>query len=157
MNCMKQAKDWKHPELLAAASVICLLLLATAAHTLPTLGRGSLDEAALDVHVMLQLARVEAVSRNRNCHLIVDRSARSLRVLDGHGTPALDDDELLHEKTLPLSIGLDLPGDSDSRQVTFRPSGGPTPGSVIVSTDGHRRRISVDGGGRLSIGPERPI
>src|SRR6185436_19148601 len=71
---------------------------------LPILPRDDVRLAAEQVHTYLQLARVEAVSRERVCLLLVDATSGTMRVADSAGTPETADDLVLHEVELPRGV-----------------------------------------------------
>jgi Tfp pilus assembly protein FimT len=116
---MTDNQHYSLPELLAVISAICLLLLATSAYYLPTLSTGSLESSVHDLHVAVQLARIEAVSRNRECRIEIDSNHHSVKIYDSLGTTGTADDQLLHQLDLPSSIQLTHPDSS----VTFTAEG----------------------------------
>ena len=57
----------------------------------------------------MQLARIEAISRNRDCRFAVDTSTNRISVLDTVGTVAVGDDILLYESNLPDTVSFARP------------------------------------------------
>jgi len=116
---MTRNHHYSLPELLAVIGTICLLLLATSATYIPTLSTGSLEGSVHDLHVAIQIARVEAVSRNRDCRIEIDSNQHSVQIYDSLGTAGTADDRLLHQLDFPAGIQLTHPDAS----VTFTPEG----------------------------------
>lgn len=110
-------------ELLIVVAMVSLAMLAVATYTLPWLAKEDLRGAVYDVQTYMQLARIEAVSRNRDCRFVVDTNTRRVSVLDANGTPAnLFDDVLLYEKDLPDTVSFARP-DTGSAVTLNNPSG----------------------------------
>jgi type II secretory pathway pseudopilin PulG len=100
-------------ELLFVVALSSLTLGVTASYTLPL---HTDDEDALDAaeaaRTFAQLARLEAIHRNRSCSLIVDPAAGTLRVVDSMGTAQEGDDEVLYERALAAPLTFDRPDGS---------------------------------------------
>lgn len=140
-------------ESLLLVAAAALAVLATAARVLPGATTPStVRRAALQLHTDLQLARVEAVSRDRLCYARLDLEQRSIAVLDSMGTPSETDDRRLRETTLPPSVIVtsgeadpEAPADN-ARTLTleFRPEGVATTGAITVFDGSEYRRVRVD-------------
>jgi len=110
-------------ELLIVVAMASLALLAIATYTLPWLAKEDLRGAVYDVQTYMQLARIEAVSRNRDCRFVIDTNTRRVAVLDANGTISnLSDDILLYETDLPDTVSFARP-DSGSAVTLQNPSG----------------------------------
>ncbi len=96
-------------ELLIVLAVASLGLLAVGTYALPWIAREALRSAVYDVQTYMQLARIEAISRNRDCRFAVDTSTNRISVLDTVGTPAVGDDILLYESDLPDTVSFARP------------------------------------------------
>jgi len=96
-------------ELLVVVSSASLLLMAAAAFSIPMLQQESMKEAAYEIQSGLQLTRIEAVSRNRDCRFVLDATLRTVSVLDSMGTGTKTDDQTLHESQLPSTISFASP------------------------------------------------
>ena len=102
-------------ELLLGTAVVGLLLLATAARTLPF--SDPVESVLLRLRSHTQLARLEAIRLGRPCRVEVDTSGDRIRVMV--------DDQVLHEAELPAELTLDAPGglSGDRGQLVFAPNG----------------------------------
>ena len=97
-------------ELLIVVAVASLGLLAVGTYTVPWVAREGLRSAIYDVQTYMQLARIEAISRNRDCRFVVDAATNRIGVLDTAGTPSiLGDDILLYESELPDTVSFARP------------------------------------------------
>ena len=110
------------PELLMVVALAALLLVATAAYSVPWLARESMRSAAYDVQRSIQTARIQAVSRNHECRFVINTANRLVRVVDTMGTAALADDQILDEVELPDTISFARP--DIGLPVTLTPLGG---------------------------------
>jgi Tfp pilus assembly protein FimT len=100
-------------ELVIVVAVAALALVAVSAFSLPWMQKEAMRSAVYDVQTHMQLAKIEAVSRNRECRFVVDTGTRTLQVLDGNGTPSASntgDDILLYDATLPSNVSFTNPG-----------------------------------------------
>jgi prepilin-type N-terminal cleavage/methylation domain-containing protein len=96
-------------ELLIVLAVASLGLLAVGTYAVPWVAREGLRSAVYDVQTYMQLARIEAISRNRDCRFVIDTSNNRIGVLDSAGTPAVGDDILLYESDLPDTVSFARP------------------------------------------------
>jgi hypothetical protein len=137
------------PELLVGVAGLSLGLLAIGGHLF--LRREAAPADLLDrLHTLLQLARLEAVSREVDCRLEVDRHARRLEVWDSRGTPDPGDDLLLYRSAVPaqaklLWVGLDAEPQALPRfEIRFDPRGRVRGGAGEVRVLGLPRSGSVE-------------
>ena len=91
-------------ELVVVLGLALLMLTVAGAYSIPALARERMRSAAFDVHICMQLARVQAVGRNHACRCVVDTDARTLTVLDTMGTATSVDDVELHGMVFSQSI-----------------------------------------------------
>jgi len=150
-------------ETLFVVSMAALVLFATAAYAIPWIARENVRGAVYDVQTYLQLARIEAVSRNRDCRMIVNTTNRTLRVVDSNGTPSPTDDTQLYTRNLPSSITFARPDsgiaigfnklDGSNFDVTYGSDGTVPTGIGTAYLFGGERfvRISVFGAGGTSV------
>jgi prepilin-type N-terminal cleavage/methylation domain-containing protein len=96
-------------ELLIVLAVASLALLAVGTYAVPWVAREGLRSAIYDVQTYMQLARIEAISRNRDCRFAVDTSTNRISVLDTVGTVAVGDDILLYESDIPDTVSFARP------------------------------------------------
>ena len=96
-------------ELLVVVALGAIMLAVSAAYTVPWFAREAARSSAHEVETYLQLARIEAVSRNQACRFVLDQSGRNIRVLDTMGTSVTTDDEVLYERDLPNTVAFANP------------------------------------------------
>ncbi len=152
-------------ELLAVAALSVAALTAVAAYAVPMVAREAAVSAGYSVQQHMQYARVEAVSRNRQCRFVVDTGTGVLAVFDSMATGSTGDDVLLYETTLPATVSFAHPGFGSP--VTLTSLGGTAFGAVfdadgsvnsgwgqviLFGGDTHRRISLFAGGG---VGMER--
>lgn len=150
-------------ELLLVLSAMSLALLAVASYSLPWIARETAKSAAYDVQTHVQLARIEAVSRNRACAAEINTSTRRVSVWDTQGTMSTADDEMLYDVSLPDSVSFARPGGgaavslgaitADRFAVVFRSDGTVALGAGDVVLFGGERyeRISVFWAGGIQV------
>jgi len=151
-------------ELVIVVALASVTLVATATYSLPWIARERARSAVYDVQSYLQLTRIEAVSRNRDCRFVLDTSTRSLQVLDGNGTSATNDDVLLYGTTLPSQIQFARPdtgsavtlqqvGTSSAYETVFTSDGIVSAGTGDVALFGgdEFNRVMVFGAGGVSV------
>jgi Tfp pilus assembly protein FimT len=91
--------------LVLAALVISVMIVAY----LSTMNRSRARGAVHEIQSLTQLARMEAVSRSRECRVLLSPDLRKVMVTDGWGTVSADDDIVLHQATLPPSVSFTRP------------------------------------------------
>jgi hypothetical protein len=141
-----------------------LVLVTTAAYSVPWIAREKMRSAIYDVQTYMQLARIEAVSRNQDCRMVVDTGSHKLWVLDSAGTSTLVDDIPLYERELPESVSFARPGGGaavtlaqigggDSYQTVFKSDGTVDAGvgDVVIFGGEQYGRISVFGAGSTQV------
>ena len=96
-------------ELLIVLAVASLGLLAVGTYAVPWIAREGLRSAMYDMQTYMQLARIEAISRNRDCRFVIDTASNRIGVLDTAGTASLGDDILLYESDLPDTVSFARP------------------------------------------------
>jgi prepilin-type N-terminal cleavage/methylation domain-containing protein len=151
-------------ETLLVIALASLVLVTTAAYSVPWIAKEKMRSAVYDIQTYLQLARIEAVSRNQDCRMVVDTGSRTLQVLDSVGTASTFDDLLLYERNLPSSVTFARPGGGaavtlaqigggDSYQTIFNSDGTVDSGvgDVVILGGDHYARISVFGAGGTQV------
>ncbi len=131
---MGNQKGFGLAELIVVVALASLVIGASVAYSIPWMAQETLRIAVQDVRSIVQLARVEAVSRNIACRFVVDTRAGTLRAMDTRGTADRSDDLLLHDAQLPSVIVFARPdagdvstmlqiGDTGSYEVVFSSDG----------------------------------
>lgn len=150
------------PELLIFVAAASLALCATAVRLLPLSG-ASTDLPAVDsVHVLLQLARVEAASRDVPCRFVFEPGSQMLRVFDTLGTDQRQDDRLLYKTRLAGHVALSrmerwhpLPSEFAQHpfEVIFQPSGRVSSGAgkILIASELGDETLSIYETGELAV------
>ena len=142
---MKSEKGITLIELLIVVAMLSLAMLAVATYTLPWLAKEDLRSAVYDVQTFMQLARMEAVSRNRACRFVINTSSREISVVDTNGTTATDtDDVVLYSSSLPDNVSFARP-DAGAAVTLNNPAG-----SVFETMFGDDGVVSL-GTGKVSL------
>ena len=126
-------------ELVVVLGLALLVLTVAGAYSIPALARERMRSAAFDVHICMQLARVQAVGRNHACRCVVDADARTLTVLDTVGTATPVDDVELHETVLSQRVMFARP--TAGPAITLDQIGATNAYQAVYASDG-----SVDAG-----------
>jgi Tfp pilus assembly protein FimT len=147
------------PEILATIAVAALVVGTAAAMSVHWLGREDNRSAVYTLRTQMQIARVQAVSRNRACRLLLDTSSRRVRILDLNDPANSTDDLLLAETTLSTKIQFASPTGGPPvtlaavsgtvYQATFAPDGSVPAGAGAICLLGGDRynRITLLGAG----------
>ncbi len=85
-----------------ARNITSLAVGVTIVSSTVWMAKETMRSAVSDVGGMMQLTKIEAVSRNRDCHFVIDTATGTLEVRN-------DEDELLHSRSLPANVVLDRP------------------------------------------------
>jgi len=132
-------------ELVFVLLLASIALVATTTYTLPWIARERSRSAVYDVQSYLQLTRIEAVSRNRECRFVVDTDSRILKVYDSNATSSTGDDRLLYETTLPSQVQFARP--DSGAAVTLSQIGSSSQYETVFSSDG----IVTEGTGEVAV------
>ena len=113
MLCVKRIRSqggFTLVELLSVLAIATVLLALTMLVAQPMIGNESGRGAVYELQTLAQLARMEAVARNRECRLLLCPTSRELLVTDTRGTTAdPTDDEVLHGTVLPEAVTFERP------------------------------------------------
>jgi Tfp pilus assembly protein FimT len=117
--------------------------------------RERMRSSAFVIQTHMQMARVESMSRNRNCRFTIDTSNNEVQVIDLMDPSDNTDDVVITTTLLPVEIEFDRP-DAGSAitinnlsgsiyETTFQQDGVVSSGSgdVIIATDDAYKRVSV--------------
>jgi Tfp pilus assembly protein FimT len=121
-------------ELLVAMVVALMALTLGVAYSLPGLAREGMRGAVYEAQTCLRLARVEAVTRNRDCRCVIDTASGVLQALDTLGTSSPSDDRPLHESRLPSTVVIGRP--DSGAGITLAQIGMTTSYEAVFSSDG---------------------
>jgi Tfp pilus assembly protein FimT len=137
------------PELLVALLALAATLLIGTLAAVPWMARESMRGTLHDSSVLLQLARMEAVSRNHSCSFRIDVGARSMSIVDMNDTSTTADDVVLSTRRMPTTVSVARP--DAGAPITFENVGG-TLFRVVFDRDGH---VSTGAGEMVLYGGER--
>jgi Tfp pilus assembly protein FimT len=113
--------------------------------------------------MFLQLARIEAITRNRACRFGIDGTARRILVYDLNDPSDATDDLPIADATLSSHVSFGSPTggaaitlthvSGDTYQATFSPDGSVSSGSGSISMRGrdHFERIALYGAGGTRV------
>ena len=151
---MRSEQGLSLAETLVVVALAAVVLGVSAAYSIPAIARSKMRSAVHDVSSLMQLARIEAISRNRECRFVLNGTDGQLEVWDGNGTPAVADDILLRRRELPRSVVLARPdvgtpvsidriGDTANYQTSFISDGIVSSGTGSVYLHGGYRYVSI--------------
>jgi prepilin-type N-terminal cleavage/methylation domain-containing protein len=128
---MRSERGMSLAEVTVVMVVMAIVATAAATYTIPWLGREDMRGAVYQVQQFLQLARVQAISRNRSCRFQIDTSSRRMTVLDLNDPASTTDDILLDDATLSSKITFARPDGGSA--VTLSSLGGNLYGATFAS------------------------
>lgn len=158
--------DQRGVTLLEALVVMAILAITSgivSAYGLGWMQRERQRSVAYEIFVHLNVARVEAVTRNRRCRFILDSSTQSLQVLDLHDPANTTDDVEISAIDLGEALQLGTPDGGNAVtfnalgpkrfEVTFNDDGTVVTGvgAARLNTGDTFRRVSVFAGGAISV------
>jgi Tfp pilus assembly protein FimT len=111
--------------------VVAIVATAVATYSLPWLGREEMRGAIYQVQQYLQVARVQAITRNRSCRFQIDTSSRRMTVYDLNDPSSTSDDILLNDATLSTKVSFARP--DSGAAVTLSSLGGTLYGATFAS------------------------
>lgn len=160
-RCPRQ-RGFTLPEILIVLAVMALVGGIAITFVVPWLGREAMRGAVYQVQQAMQIARAQAIARNRDTRLVVDAATRQIAVIDLNDPLNLTDDLLVHNMTLPDNVRFSRP-DSGSAvtltlvsanlyQATFTSDGSVAGAGIVALTGGNGSyRITLYGAGGTGI------
>src|SRR5882672_404527 len=160
---MRTERGYTLVELVVVLVIFAFLVTATFAYALPWFAREDMRSAIYQVQTHLQVTRIQAVTRNRNCAFQVNSSTGRVQVYDLNDPAVTTDDILLADFTLPSTVSFSDPGggsaitltslSSSLFQATFSSDGSVSAGAgVIIMAGGNRYdRLSLFAAGGLRV------
>ncbi len=97
-------------ELMIVLVLAGLLLGASVSYSVHSIGREEVRAAAHEIQTYMQIARAEAIKRNRTCRFTVNTANRVVRAIDTMGTSSTTDDVVLQSATLSSKVSFSRPG-----------------------------------------------
>lgn len=132
-------------ELMVVVSLAGLLLATTANFSVGWLDREDVRSASHQTREALQVARVQAISRNRKCRFTIDTSTRVIRVIDLVDPSDNSDDIILSSLILSSSVNFSRP---DFGPAITLPLLGGTVFKATFESDG---AVDSEGGGNIAL------
>lgn len=142
-------------EVLAVMTIMGIIAAIGISYASNWIRREQMRSSAYVLQTHLQMARVEAMSRNRDCRFQIDTSDGSIQVLDLNDPSDTTDDILIARTELPVTVQFARPDvgapvtlnniSGSLYETTFRQDGVVTSGngSIHISSDDLYRKISV--------------
>ena len=150
-------------EITVVMVVMAIIVVSIGSYSIPWLGREEMRGAIYQVQQFLQLARAQAITRNRDCRFQVDTSSRTINVLDLNDPANTTDDILLHNATLSTKVSFARPDTGAAVTLTslggtlygatFASDGSVSTGAGLVAMQGGdgNYRISLYGAGGIRV------
>ena len=150
-------------EILVVLGIFAAMVAIAITYSIEWLGKEDMRSSIYTVRTYLQMARMQAVSRNHLCQFRVDSSTKGLSVYDINDPSTTTDDILLWQTTLPTRVSfarpdsgtpITLPVSSGSiYQATFGGDGVVTSsvGSISILGGTRYHRIDLFSGGGSKI------
>ena len=150
-------------EITVVMVLMSIVVVAAATYSVPWLGREDMRGAIYQAQEFMQLARAQAITRNRDCQFRIDTASRMVSVVDLNDPSTSADDITLNTATLSSRITFARP-DSGSAvtlasvsgslyQATFASNGSVASGAGLVSVQGgdgnYRINLFAAGGVRV--------
>jgi len=160
---MQNQRGFSLVELITVVALASVMFVSAIGYSVPWMAKQTMRAAVHDVRSFMQLTKIEAVSRNRECRFVVDTLAGELQVWDMLGNSDPTDDVLLHDGRVPDSVGFDRPDfgaavtlqtiDATTFQTVFNSDGtvAAGPGDVFFFSAESFGRIGVHAAGGTTI------
>lgn len=161
---MRDESGMTLPELVTGVAIASLVLTTAIVFAVPMIARETMRSAVHDTSSFLQLAKMEAASRNRSCRFTVSTSTGTLEVWDMSGTVSPVDDTRLHLGRIPNAVAFQRPdlgsavtlaplGLAGTYAVVFTPAGivSAGTGDVFYHGGGAFGRVSVHSAGGVEL------
>src|SRR6266850_7958580 len=143
--------------------VMAIIVTAVGTYSIPWLGREEMRGAVYQVQQYLQLARIQAISRNRACRFQIDTSSRRMTVFDLNDPANTADDILLNDATLSTKVSFARPDSGSAVTLTslggnlygatFEADGSVSAGAGLVALQGGdgSYRVNLYGAGGVRV------
>ncbi|MEK7283837.1 MAG: GspH/FimT family pseudopilin [Acidobacteriota bacterium] len=160
---MRSERGMSLAEVTVVMVLVAVITTAVATYSIPWLGREEMRGAVYTVQEYLQLARVQAVARNRDCRFLIDTSSLQVSVVDLNDPATSTDDLSLYSVTLSsrVTFGRPDPGSAVTLaavsgslyQATFAADGSVTAGAGLIALQGGdgSYRVNLYGAGGVRV------
>lgn len=160
---MRSERGMSLAELTVVMVLVAVITTAVATYSIPWLGREEMRGAVYTIQEYVQLARIQAVSRNRDCRFLIDSGSRQISVVDLNDPSTSGDDISLYSATLSSRVTFTRP-DSGAAvtlaavsgnlyQATFASDGSVSAGAGLIAVQGGdgNYRVNIYGAGGLRV------
>ena len=127
-------------------TVAAITVGAAAMAVMPWLSREEMRSATYETQTFVQLARMEALQRNRDTRMIVNPETKTFEILDTKGTSSGNDDSVLHRMSLPSGVDFAHP-ETGKEPITLEQISGTASFQSVFSSDG----ILEEGAGTITL------
>ena len=160
---MRSERGMSLAELTIVMVLVAIITTAVATYSIPWLGREEMRGAVYTIQEYLQLARVQAVSRNRDCRFLIDSGSRQVFVVDLNDPSTGSDDISLYSATLSSRVTFARPDTGSAvtlaavsgslYQATFASDGSVSAGAGLIAVQGGdgNYRINLYGAGGVRV------
>ncbi len=150
-------------EIVVVMVLMSIVVVAAATYSIPWLGREDMRAAIYQVQQSMQLARAQAITRNRDCQFRIDTAGRTVSVVDLNDPSTSTDDITLATLTLSSKISFARPDGGSAvtlavvsgslYQATFGANGAVSSGAGLIAVQGgdgnYRINLYAAGGVRV--------
>ena len=160
---MRNERGMSLAEVTIVMVLVAIITTAVATYSIPWLGREEMRGAVYTIQEYLQLARVQAVSRNRDCRFLIDSGSRRVSVVDLNDPSTGSDDISLYSATLSSRVTFVRPDTGSAvtlaavsgslYQATFASDGSVSAGAGLIAVQGGdgNYRINLYGAGGVRV------
>lgn len=151
------------PELLIVVVLVGLTLMVAVSYSLAWLNAEEIRSSVYQTQMLVQLARVESVTRNRACDFTIDSSTRSAQVHDLNDLADTTDDITLANVLLSSKVNFASPDGNPAISLTnlsgttyqalFASDGSVTSGAGVITLQGKDsyQRVSLFAAGGTKV------
>jgi len=162
-NVSRSERGSSMVETLVVLGLAGLLIGVSSNYSVNSIGREEVRSAMNEIQTHMQLARSEAIKRNRVCRFTVNTATRVLQVSDLNGTSTTTDDVVLQSTTLSRRVSFERPGggaavtlpvlSGTTYQLDFGSNGAVSGSAGTVCARGGDRfdQVTASGGGATRI------
>jgi len=150
-------------EITVVMVVMAVIVTAVGSYSIPWLGREDMRGAIYQVQQSIQLARAQAITRNRDCQFRIDTSSLRASVVDLNDPSTSTDDITLNTVTISSKVSFARPDGGSAvtlanvsgslYQATFSANGSVSSGAGLIAVQGGdgNYRINLYGAGGVRV------
>ncbi|HEU4402962.1 MAG TPA: GspH/FimT family pseudopilin [Candidatus Polarisedimenticolia bacterium] len=115
---MRHEQGMSLAEISIVLALAAIVITVAVTYALPWIGREEMRGAVYQVQTHLQLARIQAVTRNRSCRFVIDGASGRVQVFDLVDPASATDDIQLADLTLPSTVAFSRPDSGSAITLT---------------------------------------